>query len=75
MTEDPERILAELRTRLAAEGLPKLSPEALRAAKLDKRHCRPAQPAKAEALALSDEARRLYQQKSDPHWPWRKPSS
>ncbi len=72
MNEDSEKSLADLRSRIAAEGLPRLSPEALRAARLDNRHCRPVRPARAETLSLSEEARRLYQQKSDPHWLWRK---
>jgi hypothetical protein len=33
MADDPEKALEELRKRIAAEGLPKLSPEALRAFK------------------------------------------
>jgi hypothetical protein len=72
VSDDPERTLAELRARLAAEGLPKLSVQALRAAKVGQMG-RPATRPEANAPPkLSDEARRLYQKKSDPHWLWRK---
>jgi hypothetical protein len=73
MTDDPAQALERLRQRLAAEGLPKLSPEALRAAKLD-RQARWHAPGKGidTALKLSEEALRLYQQKSEVQWLWRK---
>jgi hypothetical protein len=73
MTDDPIKALEELRQRIASEGLPRLSVEALRAGKLDRRQ-RPATHtvSSAKPLTLSDEARRLFQQKSDPQWLWRR---
>lgn len=73
MTDDPAQALERLRQQLAAEGLPKLSPEALRAAKLD-RPVRSHAPRKEidAALKLSEEALRLYQQKSELQWLWRR---
>jgi hypothetical protein len=73
MTDDPIKALEELRQRIASEGLPRLSAEALRAGKLDRRQRPPPPVASSEKpLTLSDEARRLFQQKSDPQWLWRR---
>ena len=69
MASDPEKALRELRQRVSAEGLPELSEEALRSAK--RRGVRsqqaPMLPRKVEpnSLVLSEEARRLYFEKSD----------
>lgn len=74
MPDDPEKTLQELRQRIATEGLPKLSPEALRSYKREDRHgpklMQP--PLPRNALSLSEEARRLFHRKSDPEWPWRR---
>lgn len=74
MADDPDKVLRDLRQRIAAEGLPKLSPEALRlfrqADRLGPRLVRPAEA--RQPLSLSEEARRLYRDKSDPRWPWRR---
>ena len=75
MPDDPEKALEELRKRIAAEGLPKLSPEALRKFKQGSRRGRLhlVEPtASGGPLRLSEEARRLYFEKSDPQWMWRK---
>ncbi|WP_046867023.1 hypothetical protein [Microvirga massiliensis] len=71
MASDPEKSVREQRQRIAAEGLPKLSEEALRSAR--RRGARSQQapvllPRKVEAnsLVLSEEARRLYFEKSNP---------
>jgi len=74
MPDDPGKTLLVLRQQIAAEGLPKLSPEALhlfrqadqRGPKLVR------QPPSHNPLSLSEEARRLFHEKSDPNWPWRK---
>jgi hypothetical protein len=75
MADDPEKALEELRKRIAAEGLPKLSPEALRAYKRGSMQSRlrlvPREPVQGPP-GLSQEARRLYDEKSHPEWPWRK---
>jgi hypothetical protein len=73
LTDDPKKALEELRKRIALERLPKLSQDALRAAKLDeptRRLRAPSEP--SQALKLSEEARRLYLRKSDSDWLWRK---
>jgi hypothetical protein len=59
---------------MATEGLPKLSPEALRSFKRENRRGpKLAQPPfPRSALSLSEEARRLFVKKSDPGWPWRR---
>ena len=74
MPDDPDRTLQELRHRIATEGLPKLSREALRSFKREDRHdLRLGQPPLLRhALSLSEEARRLFVKKSDPEWPWRR---
>jgi hypothetical protein len=73
MPDDPVKALQELRQRIAAEGLPKLSPEALRLFKqADRRGPKLVpQSISKNPLSLSDEARRLFHEKSDPNWPWR----
>jgi hypothetical protein len=73
MPDDPGKALQELRQKLAAEGLPKLSPEALRLFKqADQRGPKLVRPSHANnPLSLSEEARRLFHEKSDPNWPWR----
>jgi hypothetical protein len=73
MADDPEKPLHELRQRIAADGLPKLSPEALRAFKqADQRGPKLVRkPTSDNPLNLSDEARRLFHEKRDPNWPWR----
>ncbi|WP_154660883.1 hypothetical protein [Microvirga lotononidis] len=74
MPDDPETTLQELRHRLATEGLPKLSAEALRSFKReDRRDLKLAQPPLSRTvLSLSQKARRLFVRKSDPEWPWRR---
>jgi hypothetical protein len=74
MPDDPGKTLLVLRQRIAAEGLPKLSSEALRLFKqADSRGPKLVrQPSSHNALSLSEEARRLFHEKSDPNWPWRK---
>jgi hypothetical protein len=73
VSDDPDKALEELRQRIAREGLPKLSADALRLIKLDRRgHRLRVQSDASGAPKLSDEARRLYQQKNDPEWPWRR---
>ncbi len=74
MPDDPEKSLQELRQRIAAEGLPKLSAEALRSYKREVRCSHKiAQPtASKPLLSLSPEALRLFQEKADPAWPWRR---
>jgi hypothetical protein len=75
MADDAEKALEELRERIAAEGLPKLSPEALRIFKAGsgQGRLRPVpQKASGDAPGLSEEARRLYHEKSNPHWLWRR---
>jgi hypothetical protein len=73
LSDDPDKALEELRKRIASESLPKLSQDALRAAKLNRRgHRLTARPEPGEAPTLSEEARRLYLRKSDPDWPWRR---
>jgi hypothetical protein len=72
MADDPEKSLHELRQRIAAEGLPMLSAEALRSYKREERRGpRLAQPtASKPLLSLSPEALRLFREKADPAWPW-----
>ena len=74
MPDDPDRTLQELRHRIATEGLPKLSPEALRSYKQEDRHGPKLvrTPLPRNALSLSEEARRLFVKKSEPEWPWRR---
>ncbi len=75
MPDDPEQTLQELRQRIATEGLPKLSPEAVRAYRRQHQHGpRLVPPSVSKApLALSREALRLYQEKTDPAWFWKRP--
>ena len=74
MPDDPETTLRELRQRIAAEGLPKLSAEALHTYKREERRGpRLVRPNAAKApLSLSPEALRLYHEKTDPSWPWQR---
>jgi hypothetical protein len=75
MADDPEKTLHELRQRIAAEGLPKLSPEALRAFKRSGEQAQRwpmLQKVSDGALGLSEEARRLFHERSDPEWPWQR---
>jgi hypothetical protein len=74
MPDDPGKTLQVLREKIAAEGLRNLSPEALRLFKqADQRGPKLVrQPSSKNPLSLSDEARRLFHEKSDPNWPWRK---
>jgi hypothetical protein len=71
--DDPETTLRELRQRIAAEGLPKLSAEALHSYQREERRgpklVRP--NASKASLSLSPEALRLYYEKADPSWPWK----
>jgi hypothetical protein len=73
MPDDPETTLQELRQRIAAEGLPKLSAEALHTYKREERRgpklVRP--NASKSPLSLSEEALRLYHEKANPSWPWK----
>ena len=72
MPDDPEKTLQELRQRIATEGLPKLSAEALRSYKRQERHSPKLVPPTAAKppLSLSQEALRLFHEKGDPKWPW-----
>ena len=73
MPDDPEKNPKELRQRIATEGLPKLSAEALRVYKREEqRGPRLAQPTPSKPLlSLSPEALRLFREKADPAWPWK----
>jgi len=75
MPDDPDQTLQELRQKIAAEGLPKLSEETLRRfTQADRRGWKLVrQPTSPTPLSLSEEARRLFHEKSDPNWPWRQP--
>jgi hypothetical protein len=74
MPDDPEQTLQELCQRIATEGLPRLSAEALRSYKRQERHGpKLMQPTTSKRpLSLSQEALRLFHKKSDPEWPWRR---
>jgi hypothetical protein len=74
MPDDPENTLQELRHRIATEGLPRLSTEALRIYTRNERHCPTlVQPnAPKPLLSLSSEALRLFREKADPAWPWKR---
>jgi hypothetical protein len=76
VADDPEKALRALRQQIAAEGLPKLSTEALRSTGRRRKYSLRPQllPQKNEpnSIVLSEEARRLYHEKSDPDWPQRK---
>ena len=73
MPDDPEQTLQELRQRIAAEGLPTLSPEALRSYKWVEWHgLKLVQPSASKApLTLSPEALRLYHEKTELSWLWK----
>ncbi len=74
MANDPEKTLQELRQRIAAEGLPKLSTEALRSYKREERYRpKPVLPTASKPLfKLSPEALRLFHEKANPTWPWKR---
>jgi hypothetical protein len=74
MADDPEKTLQELRQQIMTEGLPKLSAEALRSYKCERwRRLKPAQPTTSKPLlSLSPEALRLFREKADPAWPWKR---
>jgi hypothetical protein len=74
MPDDLDKTLLELRQRLITESLPKLSAEALRLYKRDERRGpRLAQPtAPKPLLSLSPEALRLFREKADPAWLWKR---
>jgi hypothetical protein len=74
MLDDREKSLQALRQRIAAEGLPKLSAEALRSYKREERRGpRLAQPTSSKPLlSLSSEAVRLFREKADPAWLWKR---
>jgi hypothetical protein len=74
MPDKPDETLQELRQRIISEGLPKLSAEALRSYRREEqRGPRLAQPTASKPLVrLSPEALRLFLQKADPAWPWRR---
>jgi hypothetical protein len=74
MPNDPYEILQELRQRIISEGLPKLSAEALRSYKREERRSpRLAQAtASKPLLSLSPEALRLFREKADPAWLWKR---
>jgi hypothetical protein len=74
MADDPEKTLQELRQRIIIGGLPKLSAEALRSYKREEQCCpKLAQPtASKPLLSLSPEALRLFREKADPAWPWKR---
>ena len=74
MPDDPDKNLKELRQRIVSEGLPKLSAEALHVYKREEQHCpRLAQPTPSKPLlSLSPEALRLFREKADPAWLWKR---
>jgi hypothetical protein len=74
MPDTPEETLQELRQRITTEGLPKLSAEALRSLKREEwRGPKLAQPTSSKPLlSLSPEALRLFREKADPAWPWKR---
>jgi hypothetical protein len=74
MPDDPEKTLQEFRQRILTEGLPMLSAEALRVyEREDRRGPRLTQPtASKPLLSLSPEALRLFREKADPAWPWKR---
>jgi hypothetical protein len=74
MPDDPEKTLQELRQRIVSEGLPKLSAEALRVYKREERRSpKLAQPSASKPpLSLSSEALRLFREKADPAWAWKR---
>jgi hypothetical protein len=65
MSDDPDKTLKELRQRIATEGLPTLSAEALQSYKREE------QRGSKSLLSLSPEAPRLFRDKADPAWYWR----
>ena len=74
MPDASENTLQDLRKRIAAESLPKLSAEALRSYKREVRGGpKIAQPTASKPLiGLSPEALRLFREKADPAWPWKR---
>jgi hypothetical protein len=74
MPDDPEKTLQELRQRISTEGLPKLSAEALRLYKREERRGpKLVQPSASKPpLSLSPEALRLFREKDNPAWPWKR---
>ena len=74
MPDDPEKNPKELRQRIVTEGLPKLSAEALRVYKREERRGpKLVQPTISKPLlSLSPEALRLFREKADPAWPWKR---
>jgi hypothetical protein len=74
MPDDHEKTLEEFRQRMLAEGLPMLSAEALRVYKREERRGpRLTQPTSSKPLlSLSPEALRLFREKADPAWPWKR---
>jgi hypothetical protein len=74
MPDDPEKSLRELRQRIIIGGLPKLSAEALRSYEREERRGpRLTQPtASKPLLSLSPEALRLFREKADPAWLWKR---
>ncbi len=75
MANDREKTLQELHQRIAAERLPKLSAEALRSYKREVQHGpKPVLPSASKPLfMLSPEALRLFYEKANPIWPWKRP--
>jgi hypothetical protein len=74
MPDDSEKTLQELHQRITAEGLPKLSAEALRSLKREEwRDPKLAQPTSSRPpFSLSPEALRLFRERADPAWPWKR---
>jgi hypothetical protein len=74
MPDDPDQTLRELRQRIATASLPKLSAEALRSYKHEEwRGPRLVQRTVSKPLlSLSPEALRLFREKADPAWPWKR---
>ncbi len=74
MPDDPEKALQALRQRIISEGLPKLSAEALRSLKREAwqgpKHAQP--PGLKPPLSLSPETLRLFREKADPAWLWKR---
>jgi hypothetical protein len=74
MPDDPYETLQELRQRIISEGLPKLSAEALRSYKREERRGpKLARPTTSKPLlSLFPEALRLFREKADPAWLWKR---
>ncbi len=72
MSHDSEQTLQELRQPIATEGLPKLSVQALCSYKRQEQHGPKRMQPPNKPLRLSEEARRLFNHRSDSNLPWRR---